>query len=434
MKKIVPSAIALSLALTFAASPAALAQPNSTTTKSANTKKTKAPSKTVTEPVTYTKSLVTVYSNNKKITFPRSPVVVNDVLLVPMRDMFNSIGATVYWDDKTRTITAQKGNDKVILKIGKKSGTKNGKAITFSTAPEIINGTTMVPVRLAAESFDLAVTWDAKKKAIFIQEKNSVSTQPKPAPTQPAETTPEPDKQEQANLAAKLLAMQLAEAVASGSTSGVRTALNAGANPNTAPDNTGVTPLMSAISGGKLDIARILLTKKADPNIQNDAGKTALMYAIERNNIEAINLLLSYKADRSAQTKLGEDALSLAYKNGSTDVARLFSSLSFREAATVDELRNNLTCSVIDGISANDLGLSTGEAVMYVTLSDQNALKTFRALSDEAKKELIYSVAFKNWSDVTGASTCRVLIRFEGRTLLTTDLTASTPLSAVKWK
>lgn len=432
MKKIVPSAIALSLALAFTASPAVFAQPK-TSTKSTTTKKEKTTSTAGTKPVTYTKSTVTVYSNNKKITFPRSPVTVNDVLLVPMRDMFNSLGATVYWDEKTQTITAQKGNDKVILKIGKKSGTKNGKTITFDTAPEIINGTTMVPVRLAAESFDLAVIWDAKKKAIFIQEKKSTSTQPKPAPVQPTETTPEPDKQEQANLSAKLLTMQLAEAVASGNATSVQTALNAGANPNAASTDTGVTPLMSAISGDKLQIARILLTKKADPNMQDNTGQTALMYAVERNNIEAINLLLSYKADRSAQTKLGDNALSLAYRQGSTDVARLLSSLSFREAAAIDELRNNLDCTVIDGIKANDIGLSTGQAVMYVTLADQNALNKFRALSDDAKKELIYSAAFKNWSDVIGASTCRVLIRFEGRTLLTTDLTASTPLSAVKW-
>lgn len=414
MKKTIVATVALSLALPLAASPAVLAQPTKAATKSP----------------AYTKANITVYSHNKKITFPRSPVIVNDVILVPLRDMFNSLGATVYWDEKTRTVTAQKGQDKVILTIGKKSGTKNGKAMTFSTAPAIINGTTMVPARLAAESFDLSVTWDAKKKAIFIENKKQADAQPKPNP--PAESALEPDEKEQATLQTKLLAMQLAEAVTSGSSTGVQTALAAGANPNASLDHTGMTPLMSAVSTKNLAMARTLLNGKADPNIQNDKGWTALIYAVQQNNTEAISLLLAYKADTSIRTKTGEDALSLAYTLGYTNAAHMLSPLSFREAADIDQLQTMLASSVIDGISENDLGLRQNEAVMYLTLADDNAAKTFRALSDAAKRELIYSAALQNWNDVKGVDTCRVLIRFDGRTLAAADLASNMPLSAVK--
>lgn len=48
-----------------------------------------------------------------------------------------------------------------------------------------------------------------------------------------------------------------------------------GADVN-APDNNGNTPLLWALSNGKLDILRTLINAGADPTLKNNEGKTAL--------------------------------------------------------------------------------------------------------------------------------------------------------------
>lgn len=58
--------------------------------------------------------------------------------------------------------------------------------------------------------------------------------------------------------------------------------LDKGANPDT-KDFTGLTPLMSAVNSGNLELVELLLEKGADRNITENNGKTALDFALVRN-------------------------------------------------------------------------------------------------------------------------------------------------------
>lgn len=109
-----------------------------------------------------------VYLNGTALAFDQEPFIENGTTLVPLRVIFESLGATVDWDNDTRTVTAVKGNTTVQLTIGSNVLYKNGQSIALN-APARIEGTrTMVPVRAIAEAFGCDVDWDSATRSVII--------------------------------------------------------------------------------------------------------------------------------------------------------------------------------------------------------------------------------------------------------------------------
>jgi len=91
-----------------------------------------------------------------------------DRTLVPLRAIFEALGATVDWDGATQTVTAKKDSDVIKLQIGSNEMTVNGKTVTLEVPAQLINGRTMVPVRAIAEAFGAEVYWDAATRTVKI--------------------------------------------------------------------------------------------------------------------------------------------------------------------------------------------------------------------------------------------------------------------------
>lgn len=93
--------------------------------------------------------------------FDQSAVVVEGSTLVPMRGVFESLGATIKWDQATQTVTGTKGSTTIKLTIGNKYAHVNGTKVTLAKEALILNGSTMVPLRFVAEALGSKVDWDA---------------------------------------------------------------------------------------------------------------------------------------------------------------------------------------------------------------------------------------------------------------------------------
>jgi hypothetical protein len=65
--------------------------------------------------------------------------------------------------------TAEVKENTVVLTIGSKIMKVKGKEKTIPVAPQIINGTTMLPLRAIAEAFGLNIGWDEKTKTVTIK-------------------------------------------------------------------------------------------------------------------------------------------------------------------------------------------------------------------------------------------------------------------------
>ncbi len=99
------------------------------------------------------------------------PVIVNDRTLVPVRAIFEALGATVTWDGTTRTVTAVRGADTVQLVIDSNILNKNGTEIEIDVPAKIMDDRTMVPARAVSESFGADVKWDGATRTVAITTK-----------------------------------------------------------------------------------------------------------------------------------------------------------------------------------------------------------------------------------------------------------------------
>ncbi|MCF6094061.1 copper amine oxidase N-terminal domain-containing protein [Microaerobacter geothermalis] len=115
---------------------------------------------------------VSVFIDNIEQFYDQQPVIVNGSTLVPLRGIFETLGADITWDGANRTVTAVKGDAIIVLQIGNALARINGKPIILRQKPEIINNRTMVPLRFVSEALGARVDWEGASKSVFIVTKD----------------------------------------------------------------------------------------------------------------------------------------------------------------------------------------------------------------------------------------------------------------------
>lgn len=116
-------------------------------------------------------SVIRVNTDGHIISFETNPVIENDTTLVGFRAILESLGASVKWEEDTKTVTAVKDYTTIILQIGSDTAYVNDKAYTLLAAPVIIENSAMVPVRFISEQLGMKVSWNAETKLITISSK-----------------------------------------------------------------------------------------------------------------------------------------------------------------------------------------------------------------------------------------------------------------------
>ena len=111
---------------------------------------------------------IKVVVNNCPLSFDSPPITISDRTMVPMRKIFEALGATVNYDDATQTIVSSNGTTTVSMTIGNNTMWVNDNAVTLDVAPIIINDLTFIPVRAIAESYDCTVGWDEYTQTVTI--------------------------------------------------------------------------------------------------------------------------------------------------------------------------------------------------------------------------------------------------------------------------
>jgi phosphate binding protein len=90
-----------------------------------------------------------------------APVVINGTTLVPVRVITEYLGAKVEWDAKTSSAKVITAAHTVVFTIGSKSYTVDGVSKTLDTTVQLINNRTMIPLRALAESIGATVDYDS---------------------------------------------------------------------------------------------------------------------------------------------------------------------------------------------------------------------------------------------------------------------------------
>lgn len=123
------------------------------------------------------------------------PIVKDGRTLVPFRKLFETLGFTVQWVEEgtVRKAIGTKNSLSIELTINNTNAIVNGKAVALDVPAQIIDGSTMVPLRFVSESSGLHVAFSSSGNVWTIRiEDAAPGTNPDPAPAPTPAPTPEP--------------------------------------------------------------------------------------------------------------------------------------------------------------------------------------------------------------------------------------------------
>lgn len=113
---------------------------------------------------------ISVYVNGSPLRFTGTPPTqIQGSVLVPLRGVFEALGASVNYNPVTKTINAQKGSSTVTLTLGQTVATVNGQGQALSQPAQTIGGTTLVPLRFVAQALGASVQWVAATETVEIK-------------------------------------------------------------------------------------------------------------------------------------------------------------------------------------------------------------------------------------------------------------------------
>jgi outer membrane lipoprotein-sorting protein len=114
------------------------------------------------------KSDLKVTFNGESLSLAQSAVIVNDRMLLPYRAVSEQLGATVNYDEASKSVTVMKGANVYVLTLGSKLATVNGVEVSLDVPAQSINHSTYVPVRFLSENLGVQVGYDSATKTVSL--------------------------------------------------------------------------------------------------------------------------------------------------------------------------------------------------------------------------------------------------------------------------
>ncbi|CAM3847337.1 stalk domain-containing protein [Alkalicoccus chagannorensis] len=111
---------------------------------------------------------VDVQVNGSEMNLDQDAVKKDGRTLVPMRAIFEELGATVQWDAASNTVTGSLNGTQVQLTIGDTTAYVQGEAVSLDQEGELINSRTMVPLRFVGEALGAYVDWDGSTNTVIV--------------------------------------------------------------------------------------------------------------------------------------------------------------------------------------------------------------------------------------------------------------------------
>ena len=110
-----------------------------------------------------------VVLNDSILSFDQPPVIEEGRTLVPMRFLFEQMGANVDWNEETKSARATLNNKEVNFTIDDNEAEVDSRPVTMDVPARLINGETMVPLRFLSEKLGYTVTWDEGTRTAMVE-------------------------------------------------------------------------------------------------------------------------------------------------------------------------------------------------------------------------------------------------------------------------
>lgn len=127
------------------------------------------------------------------------PVIIDGRTMLPMRLIAQELGCDVLWSEETKQAFVINDEYTVAFTLGSKKALKNGQEFTLDVPAMVVNDRTMLPVRALAKALDLNITWDDPNRTVYIGEGGSTTA----PPTEPSKPTTQAVKVSKVSVPAK---------------------------------------------------------------------------------------------------------------------------------------------------------------------------------------------------------------------------------------
>ncbi len=119
---------------------------------------------------------IDVIVNGRTLDLDVAPVIVNDRTMVPMRAIFEALGAEVNWIPAGRIIIATKDELMITMQIDnqnmviQRAGNTDREVLTLDAPPFISNDRTLVPARAVSEALRAEVDWIPETRTVTVDQ------------------------------------------------------------------------------------------------------------------------------------------------------------------------------------------------------------------------------------------------------------------------
>lgn len=135
---------------------------------------------------------IQVVVDGNLVQFDQPPAAIGGRILVPLRGVFERLGAAVQWNPSTNTAIAVRGATQVQLTVGSRQAYVNGRAVILDVPALMVGGRILVPLRFVSEAMGAQVTWNDQARTVYITSATSAQAQPVPPPPAPPPPAPPP--------------------------------------------------------------------------------------------------------------------------------------------------------------------------------------------------------------------------------------------------
>jgi hypothetical protein len=111
---------------------------------------------------------ITTELDGRRLYFEPAPMMVGGRIMVPLRGIFESLGAQVTFESTTQTIQATRGQRVVRLSLGSRVASIDGRQVMLDTPASTLRGNTIVPLRFVSEALGNEVRWSEATRTVSL--------------------------------------------------------------------------------------------------------------------------------------------------------------------------------------------------------------------------------------------------------------------------
>lgn len=120
------------------------------------------------EPAPEASDAISVLVTGTPVIFDVKPQIIRGSTMVPMRAVMEKMGYSVAYDTSTGTITARDFRETITMNIGNRTITTGYATFEAPLAPAIIDGRALIPLRAFGEATGYTVEWDEKTRTAHL--------------------------------------------------------------------------------------------------------------------------------------------------------------------------------------------------------------------------------------------------------------------------